>query len=524
MVASIEPDTLAKLRPLTEELAKFVTLSSTTRADVLQGEAEVERLQQEKSWEALSQRATFLAALEREEGDLRQKIVELLDQAKAVVYPHAISPEEPSVVVSGSDTTETLTSAANPLPGAATKAPHDNKSGNAAADPVTSEAMSCGYSVPEPEKVEFDTSSDPSPIAPPDTPPVVDENSQLDPLANDLEEASPNKIIGIETAVLSPISEVETLELYDTIHSTIARYLNMGEVVLAWNLALLAEKSKFKPGLPPESLHALAAAPCVIGAYDRSSILLGEILAAAVAALKRCERSGDVAEAERARALTFAALLRPALLAVDTSAREHLENLSMGDLSDFIPLQKALAGLGHDFQPMLEDLRELAGVERERRTPAASASLHAWITQARRSQSVHQPTTDIFHRLIAPNGVLGEAVEAAISNRSGAEEAAQALLDSYLGNRDAMARLVAEVEREINRPKRDRIRGMALDWICRKLQDGCEHIQTWTHASVSDRRQLDNRRKQVLRSNVGSLRKVLELVAGRGGEHQNVGA
>ena len=221
---------------------------------------------------------------------------------------------------------------------------------------------------------------------------------------------------------------------------------------------------------------------------------------------------GTCAEAENsiAETLIVAALMRPALMAPETNARTYLENLPMkGSLAVFAPLTKALSELRHDFYPRLEDFRTLAGTERERHTPTASVGLREWLTSARSGYTKHQPTNSILHSLTASDGEFGRVVEAALAEKPGAENAAKELLHKYGESRHAIEQLIVTCESESGRHQRNRIRGMALGWICRKLNEGCGYLRDWLDAHVADKDLLDDRRKSELQRKVGALRKVL---------------
>ena len=513
-VELIKSDTLSKLRPLVEELFKVSALRESSRTELAKGEADIERLQREKAWASLAVSAAALEALQRSDAEQRQTIIGLLDQMQAIAGTEAVAPEAVSSAGSehpGEAKSEVAENSPMPASPAPAKAPQLDQ----VTPPAAPKVVPAIITASRPEQAEHPASSNNSADLKLDMSAVEDVRTQ--PQAGDAPSGAPASTAEDSTGK-TPVALGQSVDFRaagqpaERLDTLVASYLDRGEAALAWHLASLAEGRGMEIGVPSATLLTLAAAPCVTGPYDSASAAIGEALAEAVAALERCEQEGDGAEMERARALTFAALLRPAVLAPDTSARDHLAHLSMsGNLAAFAPLQKTLAELGHDFQPQLEDLREMGGAERERRTPAASAALRDWITQARSSQSVHQPTTVILHTLTAPSGTFGKAVEAALADRPGADKATREFLESYR-LRAALERLIADSEREIGRPMRDRIRGMALFWIYRKLQEGCERLQDLLDARTTDRGILDDRRKQILQRQVGALRKVLDAL------------
>ncbi|WP_374377110.1 hypothetical protein, partial [Tabrizicola sp.] len=68
--------------------------------------------------------------------------------------------------------------------------------------------------------------------------------------------------------------------------------------------------------------------------------------------------------------------------------------------------------------------------------------------------------------------------------------------------------MVAAAEKEIGRPKRDAIRGMALEWIVRKLREGANLLLDWRSAYHEDQGG-DTRRKATLEPQVNALKKEL---------------
>ena len=291
------------------------------------------------------------------------------------------------------------------------------------------------------------------------------------------------------------------------------RYLADDNATLAFHLAELAMERGFAPSIPIAALKALVVTPLVTGPYNTSSHRMGEALADAMSAVNFAEAAGDERRSDRARALVFAALLRPALLAPDTTAREHLKNLSMrGSLSAFSAIQPLLADLGYEFQPSMTHLAELAGAERQRHLPMAERELQAWWDQGRSAHSVHTPTHMIFHQLLSHDGAFGTVCEAALRKAPGSTETARDLISDLSDDRSAQESLIADCELQMGRPRRDRIRGMALDWACRKLQDGCERLQDWLEASIAENVQADSHSSQMVQRKIGALRKVLAAV------------
>ncbi|MBF0400591.1 MAG: ATP-binding protein [Magnetococcales bacterium] len=291
----------------------------------------------------------------------------------------------------------------------------------------------------------------------------------------------------------------------------LARYLDAGEYAIAFHLADLSEENGFLSPLPSAVLKALAVMPTVSGQWDIVTQGIDEVLANAMTALETVEQEGDEGKIERVRAVFFSSLLRPAFLVPDSSsARLHLKNLPLrGDLAAYSSLHKALIGLIYDFHPTLAELGELAGVERERRLPRAKKSLCIWQEQAESAHHTHAPTHHILHQLVAPQGEVGRVIVAALEESPESDSLAEHLIQNLAGNRLAIERLIAKCEQEKGRPQKDKIRGMALDWVCRKLQEGCERVQDWLEAFQADRLLLNDNRRQTLQRQIGPLKKAL---------------
>ncbi|KJS41399.1 MAG: hypothetical protein VR71_18690 [Roseovarius sp. BRH_c41] len=293
----------------------------------------------------------------------------------------------------------------------------------------------------------------------------------------------------------------------------LADYLGKEETALAWHLADLAEEAGHVVPIPPPLLRALAAVPAITGPYDYSTQAVGEMLAAAMSALDRAVESGPAA-GQRSRGIALAALMRPALMARDTNARNLLANLSLSaPWSGYGGVVSSLTGLRHDLQPSVAELTALAGVDSKRRLPQVIADMKQWLPGARAAQSMHAPSNTVLHGLLSEHRELGGLFEAALCDDLPAVEVGVEFLMELAGSKNVAEALVAATEKELNRPRRDAIRGMALDWICRKLREGAELLLRWRTAKHEDGL-VDDRRKEDLRRYVGNLRKELEHVRG----------
>lgn len=294
----------------------------------------------------------------------------------------------------------------------------------------------------------------------------------------------------------------------------IAAHLQASEKVFAWRLCKLAEARNFPTALPAVALKALASVAAVVGPTESSIWQITETLADAMSVVDELDATGDEKRSARARAVVFAALLRPALLVPDSSAREHLQNLSMrGALVPLAGLQNALAQLPREVRPSIWDLAAIAGADRRQRRTQAAADLWTWLEHARNAQSLHAPTSDILHGLVAPTGRFGLAMGAALDRTSGGVAAAEVLIAEFLEDRSALERLIVDQEREVGRPRGDKIMGMALTWICRKLQEGCLALQGLLEAQAADdAASMDDRSRIALKRAVGLLEKALGAI------------
>lgn len=293
-----------------------------------------------------------------------------------------------------------------------------------------------------------------------------------------------------------------------TCDDVMTHFIVSDELALAYHLAELTEERGLRPPVASGLLKALVASRVLTGPYDAIAQTLGERLAAAMTEVEKADAEGPAASL-RARSVALAALLRPALLARDTNARDHLGNLTLADgLSGFAPVVALLRELRRDLQPSLADLRELAGGEMQRRLPAALAALRGWLPGARKAQALHAPTSIILHKFLDTQGALGSLFEAAIAGQIEPLEAASGFLLALSTDKRAAETMVAEAEREIGRQKRDAIRGTALDWIVRKLREGADLLLDW-RAAFLEEQTFDDRRKATLERFVNELRKEL---------------
>lgn len=295
-----------------------------------------------------------------------------------------------------------------------------------------------------------------------------------------------------------------------SLEEVMTRYLDRKELALAWHLADLAEENGMALPVPAALLKPLVASEVLTGPYDATAQHLGEWLATAMAAVEVAE-TGGAAASLRARSLALAALLRPALMARDTNARDHLRNLSLADgLSVFAPIVALLRDLRRDLQPSLSDLTELAGGEKLRRLPEALTAINEWLPGARKAQGVHAPSSIILHKLLDPQGVIGRLFESALQGKIDTIEAESQWLTVMSSDRQEVENLVAAAEKEIGRQKRDAIRGMALEWIVRKLVEGAGLLLDWRAAYHGDQGG-DGHRKATLGPVMNELRKELAL-------------
>lgn len=296
----------------------------------------------------------------------------------------------------------------------------------------------------------------------------------------------------------------------------VADYLATGEICFAWRLANLAHERGFVPGIPPSVLKATVASGSVSGPYEASAQRVSELLSEAAAALEQTElveEAGPEAAviAENARSMFFAALLRPAVLAPDSNARLYLSGLSMrGPLAPYQALQKALSELGFDLRPTMDELAEAAGRARNQRLPSARQELREWLESARQARSVHVPTHVILHDILSARGEIGQVIEAALDDRPQAESTVEDFLERFLGSREASEEMIQRAEQRTGRPRRDRIRDQALDWACRKIDEGCHLLDAWLKALRGDRSGFDDRMRAALVRHIGTLRKAVE--------------
>jgi hypothetical protein len=311
-----------------------------------------------------------------------------------------------------------------------------------------------------------------------------------------------------DTAVFDAVRPAAIWTGRQTLDEVTTQFLDRGELALAWHLAELAEEKGLTPPVPAGLLRSLVAAQVLTGPYDAAAQTLGEWLASAMSEVEAAEARGQAAGL-RARTVALAMLLRPALMARDTNAREHLSALSLADgLQVFGPVVALLIGMRYDLQPSLSELTELAGGEKQRRLPAALAEIRDWLNGARKAQGVHAPTGVILHKFVDAQGDLGTLFEAALAGQIASVDEAHDWLLKLSGDRNVAEEMVAAAEMRIGRPRRDAIKGMALGWIVRKLREGAERLLDWRAAHHADRSG-DTRQKDTLGPLVNEFKKEL---------------
>ncbi|WP_040475734.1 AAA family ATPase [Paramagnetospirillum caucaseum] len=290
----------------------------------------------------------------------------------------------------------------------------------------------------------------------------------------------------------------------------LAHYLEGDELVLAWHLARLSEKRGGRPPIPAPVLKALAIAPSFRRPEDMADPFRLEVLAEMMSTVQIAGEEGAADRDELTRMMAFAALLRPALFDMSNIGRGYLSSLSLdGPLTLFGRLASELSGLGYDLPISMDDLADLSGAQRKLRLPTAQAACRIWLASARAAKTIHQPTYYILHLQMAPGGQIGKIIEDVLAGRQKANSDAQDLIDRLMCNRGAQERFVADSEKALGRPRRDRIEGTPLVWICDWLQEACEHLRDLLDAQRADAGLNNNRRRESLAARVGSLRKLL---------------
>lgn len=337
---------------------------------------------------------------------------------------------------------------------------------------------------------------------------VQDGNGQVDTSSTDPAGSEPSAALILD-AVEDAARELAAVWTgRRPLDEVMTRYFDQGELALACHLAELAEENGLVPPVPSILLKSLVASGVLTGPYDLAAQTLGEWLAAAMAEVEAAETRG-VTAGLRARSVALAALLRPALMARDTNARDHLRALSLADgLQAYGPVVTLLRDLRRDLQPSLSDLAELAGGEKQRRLPGALADIREWLPGARTAQSMHAPSGVIVRRLLDVQGVVGRLFEAALAGQIDLVDATHGWLLQLSGDKTVAEDLVAAEEREIGRPKRDSIKGLALEWIVRKLRDGADLLLAWRAAYHEDQ-EGDTRRLATLAPSISELKKKL---------------
>lgn len=264
-----------------------------------------------------------------------------------------------------------------------------------------------------------------------------------------------------------------------------ARLLRDGHEGLALWLARLSDDRGLTPALPTRALEVLALSRGPSAPWDPATHAMQYALA-------KAEGIAEAEEACAARAILVAGALRCALVTAQSFARAFLSRVRI----DCAPLEWAqpvihvLAGLPPQAEAGVAELARIAGAQDARRTPAMRDALLQWRETEMNAKSQHAPTNRVRQQIVGPNGRLGRLVDAVEAADAAAVEAEREWLRSIVDttSTDAIDRLVAEVEKSMNRPERDRIQHAALERLRRMMRRGGEQILAWLSANEDERR------------------------------------
>lgn len=289
------------------------------------------------------------------------------------------------------------------------------------------------------------------------------------------------------------------------LEALLVRYVEDRELCFAYHLARLAPTSV---SVQEQIFRACMVLSAIDRAEDMAEPLRSQTLAELVAALP------DAQDAFAAGRLALAALMRPALLDPDHGARDHIGHLrGWPGLEIQSTLIDALSNLGFEVRLSVSQLRDVVDQRAHPIEPEASKRMAAWLNEARLRKTMHQPTYFLFHHELRGDGRIGQIMEAAIARRPGAEKEAQEFIDTHHHNRGAQEAFVRESERQIGRPRRSAIEGMALDWFCRGLEEACDQLASWISARHTDSWSASDTGREKLHRALGPVRKALESAA-----------
>lgn len=188
---------------------------------------------------------------------------------------------------------------------------------------------------------------------------------------------------------------------FSDVENLLTTYLTSGEFTFAYYISLLTEEHGTEPPIPSAVLKALAISWSIERPDDIAELSTQEVFAEAMGALSVVENQVDETRKGIVRAILFASLLKPALFDFNRIARSHLKSLELGKgLKIFSPLWSQLAGLGFDFQVSVDDILELNGQDRQRRTPIALEELERWMRTAQLIRTSYEPAVTIWRKYV----------------------------------------------------------------------------------------------------------------------------
>ena len=263
-----------------------------------------------------------------------------------------------------------------------------------------------------------------------------------------------------------------------------ARLLQDGHEGLALWLARLSDARDLTPALPTRALEVLALSRGPSAPWDPATHAMQDALA-------KAEGIAEAEEACAARVILVAGALRCALVTAQSFARAFLSRVRVdcAPLEWAQPVIHALAGLPPQAEAGVAELARIAGAQDARRTPALRDALLQWRETEMNAKSQHAPTNRVRQQIVGPDGQLGRLVDAVGAADAAAVEAEREWLRSIVDttSADAIDRVVAEVEKSMNRPEKDRIQYAALDRLRRMMRRGGEQILAWLSADRDER-------------------------------------
>ncbi|MFO0822573.1 MAG: hypothetical protein U0792_05540 [Gemmataceae bacterium] len=285
-----------------------------------------------------------------------------------------------------------------------------------------------------------------------------------------------------------------------TVRTAVWELLGANRCGLAYHIAACWAGLGLADPVEPSALFRAAA----LAPFVRSSF--GEVVdefRACVADLGQLAGSvGSADESAVARRLVlFGLSLRPVLLAPAAGAASVIQAVNTLDAA--YPavgrIRQAIAGFGAanvELSPSaLKGAREQANWQADHQTLVQDAD--AWLKSNRMATIRYAPATEVWHRWLREDGVIGRAVGAVAADRRADRETVRLLLRDWR-NRKWVEKQIAAADYELRKQgaRRKPIEGPPVVELCDRVEEGVRLVDTWVAHIEAEPHVLDDYRKR----------------------------